>query len=329
MLLDVVGNVPLKVYDVNHRNLDEIVTGSWVPRLHLSDEELRVVEEPGTVLLLGRSGTGKVKKQPDDSLIRKRTCSSLLSHPTKTVCICNRMEYDRQQHKGDSTFRQLFVARSKRLTKYVSGVLGEVRGDTVGFLTYAELLSELESALPQLSGRSERPFKPSARVDYVRFKEYYASRQGLSKDATKTNLDPLAVWTAIRSFLKNSIEAFQSPSGVLSRESFSKIGVLGKNRCRVPSGMRDAIYDEFEQYQIFLQSQNLWDDCDRILTLIKRLEFARQDDSALFESVRRSKIYVDETQVGLDFVGFRPFLLLHSWPLFRTTRSWSCCFSSS
>ena len=223
------------------------------------------------------------------------------------------MEYDRQQHKGDSTFRQLFVARSKRLTKYVSGVLGEVRGDTVGFLTYAELLSELESALPQLSGRSERPFKPSARVDYVRFKEYYASRQGLSKDATKTNLDPLAVWTAIRSFLKNSIEAFQSPSGVLSRESFSKIGVLGKNRCRVPSGMRDAIYDEFEQYQIFLQSQNLWDDCDRILTLIKRLEFARQDDSALFESVRRSKIYVDETQVGLDFVvRFRPFLLLHS-----------------
>jgi len=53
VLLDVVGNVPLKVYDVNHRNLDEIVTGSWVPRLHLSDEELRVVEEPGTVLLLG------------------------------------------------------------------------------------------------------------------------------------------------------------------------------------------------------------------------------------------------------------------------------------
>ena len=61
VLLDVVGNVPLKVYDVNHRNLDEIVTSSWVPSLHLSEEELRVVEEPGTVLLLGRSGTGKVK----------------------------------------------------------------------------------------------------------------------------------------------------------------------------------------------------------------------------------------------------------------------------
>ena len=60
VLLDVVGNVPLKVYDVNHMNLEEIATSSWVPRLHLSDEELRVVEEPGTVLLLGRSGTGKV-----------------------------------------------------------------------------------------------------------------------------------------------------------------------------------------------------------------------------------------------------------------------------
>lgn len=212
------------------------------------------------------------------------------------------MEYDRQQHRGDSTFRQLFVARSKRLTKYVSGVLGEDRCSVGCFLTYAELLSELESALPQLSGRGERPFKPSTRVDFVKFKDYYASRQDLSKDAARTNLGPLVVWTAIRSFLKNSIEAFQSPSGILSRESFSNIGVLGKNRCRVPYDLRDAIYDEFERYQAFLQSQNLWDDCDRIMVLIQRLEFARQNDLALFESVRRSKIYVDETQVGFGLL---------------------------
>lgn len=209
------------------------------------------------------------------------------------------MEYDCQKHNGDSTFSQLFVARSKRLTKYVSGVLGEVEGIGRGFLTYAELLCELESALPQISGRGERSFRPSARVDYVRFKDYYVSRQGLSKD---THPDPLVVWTAIRSFLKNSIEAFQSSTGFLSRESFSNIGVLGKNRCRVPSDLRDAIYDEFEQYQIYLQSQNLWDDCDRIISLIKRIEYARRNDSALFDSVRRSKIYVDETQVGRDLM---------------------------
>ena len=209
------------------------------------------------------------------------------------------MEYDSQIHKGDATFSQLFVARSKRLTKYVSGVLGEFEGIARGFLTYAELLYELESTLPQVSDRGERPFRPSARVDYIRFKDYCVSRQGLSKD---THPDPLVVWTAIRSFLKNSIEAFQSSTGYLSRESFSSIGVLGKNRCRVPSDQRDAIYDEFEQYQIYLQSQNLWDDCDRIISLIKRIEYARQNDSASFDSVRRSKIYVDETQVGLDMI---------------------------
>ena len=55
ILLDI-GNAPLKVYDVNFYELDDITKASWTPQLHLTDEEKKVVEANGTVLLLGRSG---------------------------------------------------------------------------------------------------------------------------------------------------------------------------------------------------------------------------------------------------------------------------------
>jgi hypothetical protein len=55
ILLDV-GNAPLKVYDLSFHELDDITKATWTPQLHLTNEERRVVEANGTVLLLGRSG---------------------------------------------------------------------------------------------------------------------------------------------------------------------------------------------------------------------------------------------------------------------------------
>ncbi len=61
VLLDVFGNVPLKLYDVHLGSIEDIITKeAWTPTLHLTEEERDVVETEGTVLLLGRSGTGKV-----------------------------------------------------------------------------------------------------------------------------------------------------------------------------------------------------------------------------------------------------------------------------
>lgn len=59
ILLDI-GNAPLKVYDLNFGCLDDITKASWTPQMHLTEEERGVVQACGTVLLLGRSGTGKV-----------------------------------------------------------------------------------------------------------------------------------------------------------------------------------------------------------------------------------------------------------------------------
>ena len=62
VLLDVFGNVPLKLYEVKFHSISDIANDSWTPKLYLTDEERDVVEAEGTVLVLGRSGTGKVSR---------------------------------------------------------------------------------------------------------------------------------------------------------------------------------------------------------------------------------------------------------------------------
>ena len=76
VLIDIFGNTPLKIYDVNFSAINEITKDSWTPRLHLTEEERDIVEADGTVLVLGRSGTGKTIC----------ICSSKL-HGGPTMCI--------------------------------------------------------------------------------------------------------------------------------------------------------------------------------------------------------------------------------------------------
>ncbi len=67
-MIDPEGNIPMKLNKVFYENIDKLEDSDWTPPLHLTTEERE--DTKGTVLVLGRSGTGK------------------------TVCICNRMDYD-------------------------------------------------------------------------------------------------------------------------------------------------------------------------------------------------------------------------------------------
>jgi len=269
ILLDVFGNVPLKLYDVNFHSINDITMESWTPKLHLTEEERDVVKATGTVLVLGRSGTGK------------------------TICICNRMEYDRQKAflGQDSNFSQLFVARSKRLCRYVAEAVG--RHDQNAFQTFEDLVYEIDMALPRIETNG-RHFFPSQRIDFHRFKqEFYGNQQNISKGK---KVSALIVWTVIRSFIKGSVEAFQSPDGILPKGSFVAVEKLGKNRCRVPLDLRENIYTEYVNYEKYKKELGLWDDCDRVRDLLLRLDELKRVDLAAFDQVRRSRVYVDEVQ---------------------------------
>ena len=184
-------------------------------------------------MVLGRSGTGK------------------------TVYICNRMEYGKQIYGQDSTFSQLFVARSKRLCRYVSEAMGN--HDTNSFHTFDELVYDLDTSLPSLEG-SDKSFFPSQRVDFQRFKQefYGAQSSSLSKEKKVSAM----IWTAIRAFIKGSIEAHKSTDGILPKDDFIAVEKLGKNRCRVPAEYRASMYDEFLKYEEYKAKLGLWDDID-------------------------------------------------------------------
>eukprot|EP00934_Nitzschia_sp_Nitz4_P003879 Nitzschia sp. Nitz4//scaffold167_size49223//10984//18384//NITZ4_007032-RA/size49223-processed-gene-0.31-mRNA-1//-1//CDS//3329538266//3869//frame0 len=267
--LNPLGNVPMKVYSMQYEDLHQIMDASWTPRLYLSTEERSIVESRGTVLLLGRSGTGK------------------------TVCICNRMELDRYRHQylqieGMPELKQLFVARSQKLRRFVAESVGETSGST--FSVFSQLVQSLEFALP---GTNEQLFAHSSKMDYVRFKnEVYNGSQHVSVSVV---VDPLVVWTNIRTFLKGSIEAFSQNQSthVLDKAQFM---ALGKKRCRLSPEEREAVYDIFVRYQKVMEAKRLWDDCDRMTSVLKRVQSARQNNHPVMEQVHQDKIYVDEVQ---------------------------------
>ncbi len=264
VLLDIFGNVPLKIYDVNFNTVNEIKKDSWTPQLHLTDEERDIVEAEGTVLVLGRSGTGK------------------------TVTVTQRIEYDRQSRPGqDPLFTQLFVARSVRLCRYVEGAVSE--DNRTSFCTYGRLLSDVESCLPP-SGQV-KIFNPSQRMDFSRFKQEFHSLS-----AKREKVSALISWMVIRTFIKGSLEAFKSPDGLLPVDAFVKVEQLGKNRCRIPPQLRKHLYAEFLRYQTYLEEKKLWDDCDRVRHLVLRMKESKETDPDAFRQVQRSKVYVDEVQ---------------------------------
>jgi hypothetical protein len=256
VLLDPESDTPLKLYLLRYDDISRLGS-SWQPPLYLTAEERLIVETEGTVLLLGRSGTGK------------------------TVCICNRIDFDRHLMAKDSTFTGLFVARSQRICRYVQESLGILTDDsnesTITFLTFEKLLKSCE----------ERLFGSTyVRLDdqYVTFTQFKARfPTHICKD-----LDPLVVWTSIKSFIKGSIEAVTT-GAPLSREAYLGIG---SRRCRLSSEQREKVYDVFEDYQAYVSRNGRWDDCDRIVKVVAGLmndRLARQDLS-------RCRVYVDEIQ---------------------------------
>jgi len=261
-LLDALGNVPLKLYDVSFENLEDITKKSWMPQMHLTEQEREVVEAKGTVLLLGRSGTGK------------------------TVCICNRIEFDRQRLGETANFSQLFVSKSSQLCRYVQDAVGSSKG--ISFTTFDKLVGHI---LELLSPFIKASFHPCHYVGFSRFnQDFYTVRY------PQADINPLIVWKTVRTFLKGSIEAFQT-SGMLSRDYFES-GKLGKNRCKINKRPDLAFcYDVFMEYQQWIHKQHLWDDCDRIRALLKGIEEAKRSQPSIYEEqIKRSKVYVDEVQ---------------------------------
>jgi len=60
ILLDPTANTPLKIHQLPSSDIDKLELEAWTPPFRLTNDEKKIVQTKGTVLVLGRSGTGKV-----------------------------------------------------------------------------------------------------------------------------------------------------------------------------------------------------------------------------------------------------------------------------
>jgi hypothetical protein len=267
ILPDPMGDTPLKIHILQREELPKLSNKDWKPSLYLTAEEQAIVKKPGTVLLLGRSGTGK------------------------TICISNRMERDRKNLEYDTddtnTFvlKQLFVARSKRICKYVRGLVESGSDNNrakegTDYLTHLALLQQCDSKLSV----TDRLFHDHQRhVDYMKFKTQIYK-------ATTGGLDALVVWSQIRSFIKGSIESVKEGRPLAEQEYLK----MGENRCRLSKEQRQQAYASYLKYEECLSSEGMWDDCDRVSALLKKIQSADRDFRQ--EKLLYDRVYVDEIQ---------------------------------
>ena len=236
VLLDPQSNKPLKIYQLPRTDLSLMDSAEWAPALRMTGMERRIVERRGTVLVLGRSGTGK------------------------TICICNRMLRDRQL-LGSVT--QLFVARSRRVRELVKSLQQQhstaQQLEHTRFLRFEDLLRECRDIAPEQGAL----FCRNKRVTFAEFRDVFfpsvrkkfrldahahahthvcshARRHAHKQDRAHARpnmcvhrLDALVAWTQIRSYIKGSVEAAFG-NRYLSREEYLGIG---ESRWRLEHGV--------------------------------------------------------------------------------------------
>jgi len=264
MLANPIANVPLKIHSVDVDDLDRLlVDTNWTPPLKLTSNEEAIVTRKGTVLLLGRSGTGK------------------------TLCVCNRMARDRLVHKyGKGKFRQLFVSRTSRLCEYVEALQKRAGEDLT-----AVAMRRVDDFVDEMS-RLVEPTKTWQDCHYINYEKFCSDAILPVIKGAEKELHALQIWTQFRSFIKGSYESvcLKRP---LTREEYFE---LSKDRCRLDQEQRRRAYDIFEVYQRLLDKNGWWDEVEKarhVYTIMeeKFTELVGEGVMPLY-----SHIYVDEIQ---------------------------------
>lgn len=179
ILLDPLANTPLKIHQLSSTEIDKLELEKWTPPFRLTTEEKQIVQTPGTVLVLGRSGTGK------------------------TVCIVNRMVCDatHRTRTGHSPLKQLFISRSSKIKNLVKKLVEDVMEDPPNveraFSSYERIIRDCNAALTNFGLPTSVPAMEQSKLqqDFSGFKEGFFKAV---KKGKKVKLSALVVWTQIR-----------------------------------------------------------------------------------------------------------------------------------
>lgn len=231
MLVSPFSNVPLKIHSLRTSEIDNFLADSdWTPPIKLTKQEEDIVKREGTVLVLGRSGTGK------------------------TLCVCNRIDLDRQI-LGKQT-RQLFLARTKRLCGFVERLVAKTTTVDEN-LEFKRVVDWVEEMRKKCGRGDDGRYQANKHMNYHNFCKQWEMVRG-----DEVELDALQVWTQIRSFIKGSFEAAQNHRPLTESEYVED---LSKDRCRLGENSRRKAYAAFQRYERLMKENDWWDDMDRVM----------------------------------------------------------------
>lgn len=150
-------------------------------------------------------------------------------------------------------------------------------------MTFKNLLSELEKLIGAAGSAAQRGKMPlKNRVDFSRFKkEFFCEKRDNSQ------LDPLIIWTQIRSFIKGSIEAVMKGRAL----EWDEYKDLGQNQCRLTEDQRRSAYDAYLSYSQQMESSGLWDDCDLVARILRDFQSLDLNEK---QKMQFDRVYVDE-----------------------------------
>lgn len=182
VLLDPFGNAPIKLFEAKADELSGSVVSAaskkWSPPLLLSAKQKKINAQRGSVLVLGRSGTGKtyylVNRMQSDARAAAAAASSS----------------DKEMEMGNA-FSQLFVTRSARLCElvkylYRDGDEKSASNQRADFRTLEQFISHMETvcAMDKPSSSpspSRRSFPKNRHVDFAYFRDAIYPRITTSK----------------------------------------------------------------------------------------------------------------------------------------------------
>ena len=314
VLLDPTSNVPLKVFSTPRKDFSMLsrIGTDWQPSLLLSAKEREVNDQEGTVCVIGRSGTGKTVCLCDRMLRDRQSIgvrNQLFVSRSKRLCEFVRAYYQQRLLKTPTSVEAIDEGGESALLQRVD------------FFTLEKFIREMDRTITAVSSADPVPAQtgvveatppvaaeqwwPSRRLDYKRFRDSIfpeispskSKRSGKSwqrdssgGDGGGNGLDPLVVWTQIRSFIKGSIEAALQHHP-LTLDQYLDTEAFGKDRSRLSPDQRREVYHLYTRYDEVRRERGLWDDADQVAALLHRSRLRHTAIAAPYD-----RVYVDEVQ---------------------------------
>eukprot|EP01038_Epipyxis_sp_PR26KG_P006991 gene6991-9554_t len=290
-------NFKPKIFQLSSEIARVLIT-TLKPHIHLpfemSDREEEIVDYKGSLLILGRSGTGKTTV-----MLYRMLTQKLLSDQY----IINTNENSSEIEPKQVVLRQLMVTASPILCEAIKDHYNhliqtcsnnENPNSSTIYSNNAPLIITYRHFLEILNKSLSKPYDIELQtlIDYQLFQNHYYSR---FCDSLKSQFDCETMFTEILSTIKGSLVSMNSVHGFLTLEQYV---LLSRNRdSAISEDLRYFIYKEgFDKYQsiksFYAQHYDRTDVVFHIFKELKRVGYRGELFSAVF---------VDEIAHGVGF----------------------------